>query len=95
MPQGSELVRAYRMPREPSTPRVTVWRRLRELGALRLVDGLVALPGNDRTVERLEWIGQVIECNGETTVWMARPCFRRDDRPRRAAFEQVGAAVAR
>ena len=41
---------AYRLPREPSTPRITVWRKLRRLGVAQLVDGLVALPADARLV---------------------------------------------
>ena len=32
---------AYRLPREPSAPRLAVWRRLRGLGVAQLLDGLV------------------------------------------------------
>ena len=35
---------AYRLPREPSTPRIAVWRKLRRQGAVQVLDGLVALP---------------------------------------------------
>ena len=38
-----------RMPREPSTPRSTVWRKLRRLGVAQLADGLVALPADARS----------------------------------------------
>src|SRR6266540_3277638 len=37
---------AYRLPREPSTPRSTVWRKLKRLGVAQLSDGLVALPAD-------------------------------------------------
>src|SRR6266536_1796336 len=37
------LLLAYRMPREPSTPRITVWRKLARLGVAKLGDGLGAL----------------------------------------------------
>jgi hypothetical protein len=30
------LLLCYRMPREPSTPRITVWRKLSRLGVLKL-----------------------------------------------------------
>lgn len=65
---------AYRLPREPSTPRIALWRRLRRLGAAQLGDGLVALPEDDHTREQLEWLaGEVEESGGEATVWLAQP----------------------
>jgi len=64
----------YRIPREPSTPRITVWRKLRRLGVAQLVDGLVALPADARTREQLEWIAEEItEAGGEASIWLARP----------------------
>ena len=64
---------AYRLPREPSGPRVAVWRKLRRLGAIQLLDGLVALPADARTREQLEWLAdEVLEAGGESTVWLGR-----------------------
>jgi len=72
---------AYRMPREPSSPRITVWRRLRKLGAVQVVDGLVALPADARTKEQLEWVAdQTIEAGGEATVWLARLSSAKQER---------------
>lgn len=65
---------SYRIPREPSTPRITVWRKLERLGVARLGDGLVALPADARTREQLEWLAEeVLEADGTATVWLARP----------------------
>jgi ChrB-like protein len=65
---------AYRLPREPSTPRIALWRRLRQLGALQLVDGLVALPLDEQTREHLEWLAQdVTDAGGEASVWISEP----------------------
>ena len=65
---------AYRMPREPSTPRIAVWRKLRRLGAVQLVDGLVALPADPATVEAFDWLADdVIEAGGEAWTWRAQP----------------------
>lgn len=62
----------YRLPREPSTPRIALWRKLRRLGAVQLVDGVVALPAEPRTREQLEWLAdEVIETGGEAWVWIA------------------------
>ena len=65
---------AYRLPREPSTPRINIWRKLKRLGVAQLLDGLVALPADARTREQLEWIADsVIEAGGTATVWLGRP----------------------
>ena len=65
---------AYRLPREPSTPRINVWRKLRKLGAVQLVDGLVALPASARTREQFDWLAdEVIEAAGEAWTWTAVP----------------------
>jgi hypothetical protein len=62
---------AYRLPREPSTPRSALWRKLRRLGAAQLLDGLVALPLDARTREQLEWLAEeVVEAGGEATIWL-------------------------
>lgn len=72
---------AYRMPREPSSPRISVWRRLRRLGAVQVVDGLVALPADARTKEQLEWVAdQAVEAGGEAMVWLARLGSARQER---------------
>lgn len=64
----------YHLPREPSTPRITLWRKLRQLGALQLVDGLAALPRTAETREQLEWLAEgVVEAGGDASVWLAQP----------------------
>jgi len=64
---------AYRLPREPSSPRIAVWRRLKRLGVAQLLDGLVALPSDARNKERLEWVAdEVVEAGGEATIWIGR-----------------------
>jgi len=64
----------YRIPREPSRHRVAVWRKLRDLGALYLQDGVAALPEDAMTREQLEWLQlRVREAGGEATLWEARP----------------------
>ncbi len=65
------MLLAYRLPREPSTPRSALWRKLRRLGAAQLLDGLAALPLDARTREQLEWLAdEVIEAGGEATIWV-------------------------
>jgi hypothetical protein len=72
---------AYRLPREPSKPRVVLWRKLRRLGAVQLVDGLVVLPADARTKEQFEWLAdEVVEAGGEATLWVARAGSARQER---------------
>jgi hypothetical protein len=72
------LLLNYRLPREPSTPRIAVWRRLNELGVAKLGDGLVALPNDARAKEHLEWVAaSVLEADGEAIVWSANTVGRR------------------
>jgi len=78
---GDWALLAYRLPREPSTPRIALWRGLRRLGVAQLLDGLVALPADSRTREQLEWLADsVVEAGGEATVWLGRPGSRAQER---------------
>ncbi|GAA2216542.1 hypothetical protein GCM10009850_120110 [Nonomuraea monospora] len=71
---GQWVLLAYRIPRQPSTLRITIWRKLDRLGVARLGDGLVALPADARTREQLDWIAEEIgEMDGTSTVWLAVP----------------------
>ena len=64
---------AYRLPREPSGPRVALWRKLRRLGVVQLLDGLVALPADARSREQFEWLAdEVVEGGGEAWLWFGR-----------------------
>jgi len=68
------LILIYRLPREPSRPRVAVWRKLKDLGALYLQDGVAALPEDPVTREQLEWLQlRVQEADGEATLWEGQP----------------------
>lgn len=92
-PRIDWVLLAYRLPREPSTPRIAVWRKLRRLGVVQLVAGLVALPADARTKEQLEWIAdEVIDAGGEATVWTGRPGSVADER-RMATRMAAGVAV--
>jgi hypothetical protein len=83
---------AYRLPREPSAPRVTIWRKLRRLGVAQVLDGLVALPADARTREQLEWLAdEVLEAGGEAWVWLARLGSSAQER---ALAERMAQAVA-
>ena len=74
MAETEWVLLAYRLPREPSTPRISVWRKLRRLGALQLVDGLVALPVRAQNQEQFDWLAdEILEAGGEAWTWIATP----------------------
>jgi hypothetical protein len=76
------------MPREPSTPRIAVWRRLKSLGVGQLGDGLVTLPADARTREQLDWVAeQIIERGGQAMLWLARPATAQQE-------QQIAAEMA-
>jgi hypothetical protein len=69
--RASWVLLAYRLPREPSTPRIALWRKLRRLGAAQVLDGLAALPLDARNREQLEWLAdEIVEAGGDATIWV-------------------------
>jgi hypothetical protein len=90
---GTWVLLAYRVPREPSTPRIAIWRKLKQLGVAQLGDGLVALPADARTREHLEWVAQeVIEAGGVAGVWLAQPTTRSQERHLASTMAQARAS---
>jgi hypothetical protein len=78
---GDWVLLSYRLPREPSTPRIALWRRLRRWGVVQLGDGLVALPADARTREQMEWAAEeALEAGGAAGVWLARPAAAAQER---------------
>ncbi len=62
----------YKIPREPSAPRVYVWRKLKRLGALLLQDAVWVLPATPHTREDFQWLAmEIIEQGADATVWEA------------------------
>jgi hypothetical protein len=90
------ILLAYRLPREPSTPRIALWRRLRRLGALQLQDGLVALPLGERTREHFEWLADEIgDADGDAALWIASPTLADQERELEERLEERIAAEYR
>jgi hypothetical protein len=93
---GTWVLLAYRLPREPSTPRIALWRRLRQLGAVQLVDGLVGLPLDERTREQFDWLAQdVLDAGGEASVWISEPATAAQERVLKARMKESLAAAYR
>jgi broad specificity phosphatase PhoE len=79
----------YRLPREPSTPRITLWRKLRRLGVVQVVDGVAALPLDSRNREQLEWLAdEVVEAGGDASIWVSAPATAAHERARAAAMAE-------
>ena len=100
---GEWVLLSYRLPREPSTPRITLWRKLKKLGVAQLADGVAALPADARTREQLEWLAdEVIEAGGQAGVWLARPSTAPQERElaaqiacaRAAEYDELASAAA-
>ncbi|WP_211593433.1 Chromate resistance protein ChrB [Microbispora sp. H10836] len=90
---GEWVLLSYRLPREPSTPRIGVWRKLKRLGVAYLADGLVALPADARTREHLEWIAdEVTELGGIAGVWLAHPATTAQERQLAASMTSARAS---
>src|SRR5437879_13105250 len=58
------LVLTWRLPSGSSTPRVTLWRSLRRLGAAVLTPGAAILPFREDLQEQLDWLAQEVEDHG-------------------------------
>ena len=90
---GRWVLLAFRLPREPSTPRIALWRKLKRLGVAQLLDGLVALPLDSRNREQLEWLAdEVGDAGGQATVWVAELASKRQERQLVARMREAVAA---
>jgi hypothetical protein len=64
------LLLNYKIPPQPTSSRVYVWRKLKKLGAVLLLDSMWVLPSTVRTVEQFQWLAaEIIELGGEAHVW--------------------------
>ena len=55
------LALVWRLPTGSSTPRVTIWRSLKRLGAATLTPGAALLPYREELLEQLGWLAQEID----------------------------------
>lgn len=67
------LLFLYKVPHEPSSRRVFVWRKLRRLGAVLLHDSAWALPMSPDSLEQLRGLAvDIAEIGGESLLWEAQ-----------------------
>jgi len=60
----------YKIPREPTSSRAAIWRKLKRLGALLLHDAVWVLPATTWTREQLQWLAvEIGELGGEAYLW--------------------------
>ena len=91
MSRSKWVLLAYRLPREPSTPRITLWRKLKRLGAAQILDGLVGLPSNPRNREQFDWLAEgILEAGGEASIWTAEAAT---DSQQRAIEDEMTSSV--
>ncbi len=73
---GRWLLLVYKVPHEPTANRVSVWRKLKRLGALLLHDAVWVLPPSPRSLEEFQWLAaEVRERGGDAMLWEASLCL--------------------
>ncbi|MHB1630026.1 MAG: Chromate resistance protein ChrB [Bacilli bacterium] len=85
----SWLLLIYSLPAHPTNKRVYVWRKLKQLGAVYLVDSVSALPYTERHREHLQWIAaEIVEMGGGATYFQASSLGPQQDAQLRRQFEE-------
>jgi hypothetical protein len=60
----------YKIPREPTSSRAAIWRKLKRLGAVLLHDAVWVLPATAWTREQFQWLTvEISELGGEAYLW--------------------------
>ena len=81
MAQAMWMLLSSRVPREPSRLRLSIWWRLKRLGAVLLHDSVWILPADAKTREAFEWLAEEIEEQGGTALsWEAQSVSADQDR---------------
>jgi hypothetical protein len=86
----SWLVLHYQLPREPSAPRVSTWRKLKKLGAVLVNETLWVLPENNRTREHFRWLtSSIFEYGGQVSVFSGSSVMAGQDETLKQLFLEV------
>jgi hypothetical protein len=98
------LLLVYKIPREPTSGRVYVWRKLKQLGAVSVQDAIWILPATPRTQEQFQWlVSEIVELKGEASIFKSEVIFGNSDalfqsqfeKPVRAAYLSILVALKR
>lgn len=91
----SWLLFLYKVPHEPSSHRVYVWRKLKRLGALLLHDAVWALPMSSRSLAQFQGLAaEIAKLGGDSLLWEARLAVgRQDEALVRALLAQLEPAI--
>src|SRR5262244_2258797 len=88
------LVLVYKVPREPTAIRASVWRKLKRLGALLLHDAVWVLPATPWTREQFQWLAvEILELGGEALLWESSLVSPSQEDSLRAQFQSRVDAV--
>jgi hypothetical protein len=84
------LVLHYQLPREPSAPRVSTWRKLKKLGAVLVNETFWVLPENNRTREQFRWLAAgILEYDGQVSVFTGSSVMAGQDETLKQLFLEL------
>ena len=83
------MLLVYKVPNQPTSGRVFVWRKIKKLGAILLHDSVWVLPATRRTREQLRWLAnEIVELNGQATLWESQLILGVDEEKLIAQFTE-------
>jgi hypothetical protein len=84
------LILHYQLPREPSAPRVSTWRKLKKLGAVLVNETFWVLPENNRTREHFRWLASsILEYGGQVSVFSGSSVLAGQDETLKQLFLEM------
>lgn len=89
---NSWLLFLYKVPHEPSTHRVYVWRKLKRFGAVMLHDSAWILPQAPSHLEQLRKLAkEIVDMGGDSLLWEAHLA---DDNQEETLLVQLAASCS-
>jgi hypothetical protein len=76
----SWLLFLYKVPHEPSSRRVYVWRKLKSFGAVLVHDSAWVLPMTPHSLEQFQWLAaEISTLGGDSLIWEAKLAVNAQD----------------